>query len=183
MEVEIFKRGVFTKYSKNIIATVLICAVVSTVAFAAAEAPLWTLNGKTVQTKADKNGTWVFVPKNFVYGTLVNESAPKQQTKKSKISYKSIFDEYSAKLKTATPKLIKELHEEAEINEIGIWGLSLILNQKTDSLSRIYFEGAAKLAKGLYEQGLGKENEYFDYSQKLEDIWYKEMQKIEDAIS
>ena len=57
------------KYSKNIIATILICGVVSTVAFAAAKAPLWT---------------------------LVNESAVKQQTKKSKISYKSIFDDTSS---------------------------------------------------------------------------------------
>ena len=144
------------KYSKNIIATILICGVVSTVAFAAAKAPLWT---------------------------LVNESAVKQQTKKSKISYKSIFDEYSAKLKTATPKLIKELHEEAEANEIGIMGLSLILKRKTDRLSEIYFEGTAKMAKGLYEQGLGKEKEFFDYSQKLEDIFNEEMQKIEDTIS
>lgn len=62
------------KYSKNIIATVLICAIVSTVGFAAAKSPLWTLNGKAVQTKADKNGTWVFVPKNFEIGTLINES-------------------------------------------------------------------------------------------------------------
>ena len=170
------------KYSKNIIATVLICAVTSTVVFAAAKSPLWTLNGKAVQTKTDKNGTWVLVPKNFVSGTLVNESAAKQQ-KKSKISYKSIFDEYSAKLRAATPKLIKELHEEAEVNEIGILGLSLILKRKTDRLSEIYFEGTAKMAKGLYEQGLGKEKEYFDYSQKLEDIFHEEMQKIEDTIS
>lgn len=63
------------KYGKNIIATVLICGVVSTVGFAAAKSPLWTLNGKAVQTKADKNGTWIFVPKNFVYGTLVNEDS------------------------------------------------------------------------------------------------------------
>lgn len=63
------------KYSKNIIATVLICAAASTVGFAAAKSPLWTLNGKAVQTKADKNGTWIFVPKNFVYGTLVNEDS------------------------------------------------------------------------------------------------------------
>ena len=171
------------KYSKNIIATILICGVVSTVAFAAAKAPLWTLDGKTVKTKTDKEGTWVLVPKNFDLGILINESAVKQQTKKSKISYKSIFDEYSAKLKAATPKLIKELHEEAEVNELGIWGLSLVLKQKTDSLSQIYFEGAAKMAKGLYEQGFGKENEYSDYLQKLEDIWDKEMQKIQDTIS
>ena len=61
------------KYSKNIIATVLICAVASTVGFAAAKAPLWTLNGNIVEVKTDKEGTWVLVPKNFVYGTLVNE--------------------------------------------------------------------------------------------------------------
>ena len=75
------------------------------------------------------------------------------------------------------------MHEEAEVNELGIWGLSLVLKQKTDSLSQIYFEGAAKMAKGLYEQGFGKENEYSDYLQKLEDIWDKEMQKIQDTIS
>ncbi len=63
------------KYSKNILATVLICATISTIGLAAAKAPLWTLNGKTVQAKADKNGTWVFVPKNFVFGTLVNEDS------------------------------------------------------------------------------------------------------------
>ena len=39
------------------------------------------------------------------------------------------------------------------------------------------------MAKGLYEQGFGKENEYSDYLQKLEDIWDKEMQKIQDTIS
>ena len=171
------------KYSKNIIATALICAVASTVGFAAAKSPTFKLDDKTIKCKIENGEIWVRVPKNFVSGTLVNESAVKQQTKKSKISYKSIFDEYSAKLKTATPKLIKELHEEAEVNEIGIWGLSLILKQKTDSLAQIYFEGTAKLAKGLYEQGLGKEKEYFDYSQKLEDIFYEEMQKIEDTIS
>ena len=75
------------------------------------------------------------------------------------------------------------MHEEAEVNELGIWGLSLVLKQKTDSLSQIYFEGAAKMAKGLYEQGLGKEKEFFDYSQKLEDIFNEEMQKIQDTIS
>ena len=62
------------KYSKNIIATILICGVVSTVAFAAAKAPLWTLDGKTVKTKTDKEGTWVLVPKNFDLGILINES-------------------------------------------------------------------------------------------------------------
>ena len=62
------------KYSKNIIATVLICGVVSTVAFAAAKSPLWTLDGKTVKTKTDKEGTWVLVPKNFDLGILINES-------------------------------------------------------------------------------------------------------------
>lgn len=62
------------KYSKNIIATVLISAVVSTVAFAAAKSPLWTLDGKTVKTKTDKEGTWVLVPKNFDLGILINES-------------------------------------------------------------------------------------------------------------
>lgn len=42
------------KYSKNIIATVLVCAAVSTVGFAAAKSPLWTLNGKAVQTEVCK---------------------------------------------------------------------------------------------------------------------------------
>ena len=62
------------KYSKNIIATVLICGVVSAVAFAVAKPPLWTLNGKTIQTQADKNGTWVFISKNFEIGILIDES-------------------------------------------------------------------------------------------------------------
>ena len=62
------------KHSKNIIATVLICGVFSTVAFAAAKAPLWTLNGQTVKTKTDNEGTWVLVPKNFDLGILINES-------------------------------------------------------------------------------------------------------------
>lgn len=62
------------KYSKNIIATILICGVVSTVAFAAAKSPLWTLDGKNVKTKTDKEGTWVLVPKNFDLGILINES-------------------------------------------------------------------------------------------------------------
>lgn len=62
------------KYSKNIIATILICGVVSTVSFAAAKSPLWTLDGKTVKTKTDKEGTWVLVPKNFALGILINES-------------------------------------------------------------------------------------------------------------
>ena len=62
------------KHSKNIIATVLICGVVSTVAFAAAKSPLWTLDGNVVEVKTDKEGTWVLVPKNFDLGILINES-------------------------------------------------------------------------------------------------------------
>lgn len=60
-------------YGKNIIATVLICGVVSTVAFAAAKKAVWTLNGEVLQTQIAKNGTWIFVPKNFEIGTLINE--------------------------------------------------------------------------------------------------------------
>jgi len=73
-------------YGKNIIATVLICGVVSTVAFAAAKAPLWTLDGNIVEVKTDKEGTWVLVPKNFVSGTLVNEN--KQGLKLTAENYK-----------------------------------------------------------------------------------------------
>lgn len=62
------------KHTKNIIATVLICGVVSTIAFAAAKSPLWTLDGNVVEVKTDKEGTWVLVPKNFEIGTLINKS-------------------------------------------------------------------------------------------------------------
>ena len=74
------------KYSKNIIATVLICGVVSTIGFAAAKSPLWTLDGNVVEVKTDKEGTWVLVPKNFVSGTLVNED--KQGLKLTAENYK-----------------------------------------------------------------------------------------------
>ncbi len=61
-------------YGKNIIATILICGVVSTVAFAAAKAPSFKLDDKTIKCKIENGEIWVRVPKNFVSGTLVNES-------------------------------------------------------------------------------------------------------------
>lgn len=54
--------------------------------FAAARAHLLTLNGKAVQTKTDKEGTWVLAPKNFVSGTLINED--KQGLKLTEENYK-----------------------------------------------------------------------------------------------
>lgn len=79
------------KYSKNILVTVLICATVSTVGFAAAKVPTFKLDDKAIKCKIENGEIWVRVPKNFVRGLLVKESAPKQQTKKKIKFHTKVF--------------------------------------------------------------------------------------------
>ena len=119
------------KYSKNIIATILICGVVSTVAFAAAKAPLWTLDGQVLQTQADKNGTWVFVPKNFEIGTLINESNRKlnlteenfDKVNKEGTTYETICKTFGGKGKLETKFVNFDPDEEngKHVRAIYVW--------------------------------------------------------------
>lgn len=63
------------RYGKNVLATIFICVTIPTLCFAVTNNSKFTLNGEQIKSKTVENGTWVFISKNFICGTLVNEDA------------------------------------------------------------------------------------------------------------
>lgn len=170
------------KYSKNIIVTVLICVVASTVAFAAAKAPNFKLDDKTIKCKIENGEIWVRVPKNFVMGTLVNETA-RQKSNKEYPSYKSIIHKYSLKLEKATAKLINELRREAQSNTKGTSGLYRIYSKKSSKLYQIYSEGSSAMYRFYQNHSSGRYSEYSDNKDDLYDFFTDKCDELYDVYT
>ena len=170
------------KYSKNIIATVLICAVASTVGFAAIKAPTFKLDDKTIKCKIENGEIWVRIPKNFVMGTLVNESA-RQESNKEYPSYKSIIHKYSLKLEKATAKLINELRREAQSNTKGTSGLYRIYSKKSSKLYHIYSEGSSAMYRFYQNHSSGRYSEYSDNNDELYQLYEDKNEELSDAYT
>ncbi len=170
------------KYSKNIIATVLICAVASTFAFAATKSPTFKLDDKTIKCKIENGEIWVRVPKNFVMGTLVNETA-RQESNKEYPSYKSIIHKYSLKLEKATAKLINELRREAQSNTKGTSRLYRIYSKKNSKLYQIYSEGSSAIYRFYQNHSSGRYSEYSDNKDDLYDFFTDKRDELYDIYT
>ena len=96
-------------------------------------------------------------------------------------SYEDILNEYSEKLRNATPKLIEEYNEEAKNNKSGLTGLAAICNEKVSELAEISVEGIQEMAKLHLEKGSGSYDEYSEWSDKLQKVYSEEAAKIQDA--
>lgn len=82
--------------------------------------------------------------------------AAQQPTETEYGSYQQILDDYSAKIREATPSLVEEYKAEAANNTEGISGLAAILNEKVQVLANISMEGVEKMAQFMYDHGSGR---------------------------
>lgn len=95
-------------------------------------------------------------------------------------SYQSILDEYTKKLKDATPRLVEEYKSEAAEHSGDINKLAEISNAKISELAEISNEGIEKMANVMYSNGDDYEI-YEEWSQKLMDVYMEYAQEITDA--
>ena len=107
------------------------------------------------------------------YADLVDDAPEK--------TYEEVLEEYSQKLREATPRLIAEYEEEAKANQDGITGLANLSNEKVSELAEINTEGTEEMSKIYMYNGEGSYDEYSEWSGKLYDVYMEEAAKIQEA--
>lgn len=111
--------------------------------------------------------------------SVANEEPVEEETEYT--SYQEILDAYTVKLQAATPGLIEEYNAEAAENTGGLEGLATICNEKVSSLAEISMEGIQEMANIYLHVGDGTDNEYQEWSGKLQDVYLTEAAKIQEA--
>lgn len=111
--------------------------------------------------------------------SVVNEESVEEETEYT--SYQEILDAYTVKLQEATPGLIEEYNAEAAENTGGLEGLATICNEKVSALAEISTEGIQEMANIYLHVGDGTDNEYQEWSGKLQDVYLTEAAKIQEA--
>lgn len=96
-------------------------------------------------------------------------------------SYQEVLDAYTVKLQEATPGLIEEYNAEATENTGGLEGLATICNEKVSALAEISIEGIQEMANIYLHVGDGTDDEYQEWSGKLQDVYLTEAAKIQEA--
>lgn len=96
-------------------------------------------------------------------------------------SYQEILDDYSQRLRDATPRLIDEYKEEAKDNQGGLEGLATICNEKVGVLAELVNEGIQEMAQIYLHKGSGSYDEYSEWTGKLQDVYLEEASKIQEA--
>lgn len=96
-------------------------------------------------------------------------------------SYQEVLDAYTVKLQEATPGLIEEYNAEATENTGGLEGLATICNEKVSALAEISMEGIQEMANIYLHVGDGTDDEYQEWSGKLQDVYLTEAAKIQEA--
>lgn len=99
----------------------------------------------------------------------------------SEYSYQTILDEYTQKLRDATPLLIEEYNEAAKSNEDGLMGLAKLCNEKVSELAKISTDGIQEMASYYLKHGSGSYEEYSEWAGKLQDVYLEEAAKIQDV--
>lgn len=98
-----------------------------------------------------------------------------------KKTYQSILDDYTQKIEEATPRLIEEYYEEADLNTNGLEGLATLSNDKVLELADICTEGVEEMAEIMWYTGTDSYNEYEEWAAKLYDVYTDEAGKITEA--
>lgn len=111
--------------------------------------------------------------------SVVDEGPVEEET--GYTSYQEILDAYTVKLQEATPGLIEEYNAEAAENTGGLEGLATICNEKVSALAEISMEGIQEMANLYLHVGDGTDNEYQEWSGKLQDVYLTEAAKIQEA--
>lgn len=95
--------------------------------------------------------------------------------------YQAILDEYTQKLKSATPKLVEEYNAEYPNNQNGLEGLAKLSNDKVSKLAEISNDGVGEMADIYFNNGSGEYEVYEGWAGKLMDVYMIEAQQITDA--
>lgn len=129
------------------------------------------------ETETDSSGSLPSIDDIEEFFSDDSQSSVKNDT----ISYQSIFDDYTAKLQSATPSLIEEYKSEAAANNAGLEGLAEICNNKVAELAEIANNGVSEMADYMLKHGSGNYDEYEEWSSKLYSVYDDEAQKIMDV--
>ena len=124
---------------------------------------------------ATKIGAKEYKPKK-----ITTKASPTESSSKSSITYESILDEYSKKIKDATPKLISEYKSESKTHLGDITALAELNNAKISKLAEISNEGVSKMSELMISINSDYDT-YTLWANKLMDVYMDEAAKITDA--
>ncbi len=95
-------------------------------------------------------------------------------------SYQDILDEYSQKLKDATPGIVDEYNTEAEALDGDLTALADLSTKKVEKLAEISVEGTEKMAEQKLKNG-DADDVYNEWAEKLNAVYQEQAQQITDA--
>lgn len=96
------------------------------------------------------------------------------------VSYQSILDDYTQKLKDATPGLVKEYKSEAAGKSGDTEALASLCNDKVGELAKICNDGVGEMARLMHSNGDSYDT-YEEWAGKLQDAYSDQASKIQDA--
>lgn len=111
----------------------------------------------------------------------VEEKAEQDSKETAEEAYQRILEEYTVKIKEATPGLIEEYHDEAKDNTDGLEGLAELSNKKVMVLAEINNDGVGEMAEVMLKKGSGSYDEYEEWAEQLMDVYMDEGAKITEA--
>ena len=94
--------------------------------------------------------------------------------------YQKIYKTYAAKMRKATPKLLKEFKQEAEGKNLTMQKLARICNEKVGVLADICNDGSFAMADISFLDPNSSYDDYEDWNLKLSDVYMEESMKIND---
>ncbi|MCH4007840.1 hypothetical protein [Eubacterium sp. F2] len=101
-------------------------------------------------------------------GSDSSDSGSSSSTKKPKVSYQTIYSEYSSKIKKAGTNAVKEYQKKAA-GKSDINDLATIANDQVQTIADVQVEGGEKLAAHMASKG----DEYEVY-----DKWFKKLYEV-----
>ena len=114
--------------------------------------------------------------------TEATTAAPEATTEKSEESYQSILDNYTQKLKDATPGLVDEFNKEASEKSRDVNALAGICNSKVEKLAEICNIGVGEMADLMNKNG-DDYSKYEEWAKKLQGVYATQSKEIQDAYT
>ena len=108
----------------------------------------------------------------------VEESKDEKET----VTYEMILNEYTEKIKEATPKLVEEYNAESAEISTDLEALAELSNSKVSKLAEISNEGISKMAELQLKNG-SEYSEYEEWAKKLSDVYTEYGKQITDAYT
>lgn len=109
-----------------------------------------------------------------------SDNSGESQSDTKKVTYQTILDDYSAKIKSKTPELVKEYKKEGKNKDISTQ--AEICSKKIQKLADITAEGTSKMADLMIKNG-DDYDVYEKWAMKLSDKYMSYASKITDVYS